>query len=80
MRITGNVSKKAGIRRIDKDNVPISKMNQPIEIMPSPSSIGPEGEISHLWKGYSLYNHKALTSLALVPKLYLRKYYCSKPD
>merc|ERR1719464_500902 len=36
-----------------------------------------QNEISHLWKGYSLYNHKALTSLALVPKLYLRKYHCS---
>ena len=44
MRIRGNVSKKGYIRRIAKDNVPISKLGWPNQFWtrPSPFSIGPE--------------------------------------
>lgn len=44
MRITGNVSKKAGHRITAKQNVPISKLELPNQswTRPSPFSIGPE--------------------------------------
>ena len=48
MRITGNVSKKAGHRITAKQNVPISKLELPNQswTRPSPFSIGPVGLLS----------------------------------
>ena len=44
IRSTGNVSKKAGIRRIVKANEPLSKIECPNQFWttPSPFSMGPE--------------------------------------